>query len=126
MRGLLPLSRGRASGGPRAGVPFALAAGLALALTAGACSTPESSRGAGEEATAAGSRPQSGAHGETGRKLPWWRLSQYSRKPGVLTPKEMQERRPGLFSGKEGAFVLYREGERDSSDDPTKPTKVRR
>ena len=97
---------------------------LALALTAGACASPDRGQGTGDRAARAGSPPQSGAQGETRKKLPWWRLSQYSRKP-FLTPREKQERRPGLFSGKDGEFVLYRMGEANSSDS-TKPSKVRR
>lgn len=60
------------------------------------------------------------------RKKPWWWLSQYSRDTGLkpIEPDAMQPGR-GLFSGKEGGFVLYRKGEGVSSD-PTKPTKVRR
>ena len=126
MSGLLRLlPRCRAFGGLRADAPFALAPALALALTAGACASPDRGQGAGEQAVRAGAPSQSGAQGETGKTLPWWRLSQYSRKPGFITPKEMQERRPGLFSGKDGAFVLYREGE-VGSPDSTKPSKVRR
>ena len=125
MFGLLRLLQGRASDGLRADAPFALALALALALTAGACaSSPDRGQGAGDRAARAGSPPQSGAQGETGKKLPWWRLSQYSRKP-FLTPREKQERRPGLFSGKDGEFVLFRVGEVDSPDS-TKPSKVRR
>ena len=85
----------------------------ALALAAGACAAPPAEKSAGGEREAA----------RAGQ--PWWKLSQYSRKPAVLSPREMQERRPGLFSGKDGEFVLYRKGEADSSD-PTKPSKIRR
>lgn len=42
------------------------------------------------------------------------------KRPGDLPPGK-----PGLFSGKDGEFVLYRKGEVVSSD-PTKPSKVRR
>ena len=97
------------------GLPLALAAGLAL--TAGACTTP-----AARQSSAAG------AEGEEAKpKKPWWRLSQYSRDTG-LKPIEPDALQPGggLFSGKDGEFVLYRMGERVSSDDPLKPTKVRR
>ena len=94
---------------------------MALALTAGACAAPSA-----EKSTADGAASRSAEKGEKGRTgQPWWKLSQYSRKPASLTPREMQERRPGLFSGKDGEFVLYRQGEADSSD-PTKPSKVRR
>ena len=116
MRRLL-LFRPRA-GRPRIlvrGLPLALAAGLAL--TAGACTAP-----AAQHSTAAG------AAGEEAKpKKPWWRLSQYSRDTGLkpIEPDALQPGR-GLFSGEDGEFVLYREGERVSSDDPTKPTKVRR
>lgn len=107
-----------------------LAAVAALALTVGACAGP--SAGGSAEATAragtgdaeAGPGSESGAEGE--KKRPWWRLSQYSRGPAYETPEERDMKRPGLFSGKEGGFVLYRQGEAGRSSDPTKPTKVRR
>ena len=97
------------------GLPLALAAGLAL--TAGACTTP-----AAQHSSAAG------AAGEEAKpKKPWWRLSQYSRGPSKpMRPGDLPPGKPGLFSGKDGEIVLYRKGEGDSSDDSTKPTKVRR
>ena len=114
----------------RAGIPLALAAGLAL--TASACMTPVAKNsgavgGAGERAAGAGPEYRSRAEGDQAkRKKPWWRLSQYSRSTGLkpIEPDAMQPGR-GLFSGKDGEFVLYRKGEADSSD-PTKPSKVRR
>ena len=108
-----------------------LAAVAALALAVGACAGPSaetSSAGAtarsGTGDAEAGHGSVSGAEGE--KKLPWWRLSQYSRGPAYETPEERDMKRPGLFSGKEGGFVLYRQGEAGRSADPTKPTKVRR
>ena len=93
-------------------IPAAL---VALALAAGACAGPapdKAAAGAGEKAQAA-------------EKQPWWRLSQYSRER-VLTPEERYRKRPGLFSGKDGEFVLYRKGEAGRSSDPSKPTKLKR
>ncbi|MCY3829527.1 MAG: hypothetical protein OXF89_10360 [Rhodospirillaceae bacterium] len=104
-----------------------LAAVAALALTVGACAGPSaetSSAGGSAEATARDGTGDAKAGGE--KKLPWWRLSQYSRGPAYETPEERDRKRPGLFSGKEGGFVLYRQGEAGRSADPTKPAKVRR
>ena len=110
---------------------LSLAAVAALALTVVACAGPsaetssaEGSAGGSAEATARAGTGDAEAGGE--KKRPWWRLSQYSRGPGYETPEERYRKRPGLFSGKEGGFVLYREGEAGRSADPTKPTKVRR
>ena len=98
-----------------AGVPLALAAGLAL--TAGACTAPAARQSGAAEAAGEEAKP----------KKPWWRLSQYSRGPSKpMRPGDLPPGKPGLFSGKDGEFVLYRMGERVSSDDPLKPTKVRR
>ena len=100
--------------------PAALAV---LAVAAGACAGPSAKTSA--EAAAGGGAKASAAQTQ---KKPWWRLSQYSRKSARKLPWELDGWRegPGLFSGEDGAFVLFREGERDSSDDSTKPTKVRR
>ena len=114
----------------RAGIPLALAAGLAL--TASACMTPAAKKStaagaAGERAAGVVPESRSRAEGaQVNRKKPWWRLSQYSRNTGLkpIEPDAMQPGK-GLFSGKEGEFVLYRKGEVGSSD-PTKPSKVRR
>ena len=98
-----------------------LAAVAALALTVGACAGPSA------ETSSAGATDRAGT-GDAGgeKKRPWWRLSQYSRGPAYETPEERDMKRPGLFSGKEGGFVLYRQGEAGRSADPTKPAKVRR
>ena len=42
-----------------------------------------------------------------------------------MRPGDMPPGRPGLVSGKDGEFVLFRKGEADSSD-PSKPTKLKR
>lgn len=114
----------------RVGLPLTLAAGLAL--TASACTTPAVEKSATAGSTgerAAGANPESRSRAEGNparRKKPWWRLSQYSRNTGLkpIEPDAMQPGR-GLFSGKDGEFVLYRKGEVGSSDS-TKPSKVRR
>ena len=103
-----------------------------MVLTAGACATPPAEKSsAGERAGAsakAGPGSRSGAGSGEGEKAkakkPWWRLSQYSR-PGAepVRPGDLPPGRPGLFSGKDGGFVLYRKGEADGS---SKPTKVKR
>ena len=88
------------------------AAAVLAALAVGACVTkdaPPSKAAVGKAQIA--EKP----------KQPWWRLSQYSRKPAILTPDEQFERRKGLF----GEIVLYRKGEANSSAS-TKPSKVRR
>ncbi len=98
------------------------AALVVLALAVGACAGPaaetSSKAAAGEGARASTAAKQ---------KKPWWRLSQYSRKSAHKSPWELDGWRegPGLFSKEEDGFVLYRQGEADSSD-PTKPSKVRR
>ena len=104
----------------------------ALVLTAGACATPPAEKSAGGTAGAsakAGPGSKSGAGGEEteGKKKPWWRLSQYSR-PGhkIMRPGDLAPGKPGLFSGKDGEFVLYRKGEAGRSSDPSKPTKLKR
>ena len=111
---------------------FALAAAVALVLTAGACATPpaeKSAAGGSAGATAkAGPGPQSGTGGEKaeGKKLSWLeRLSQYHREPKEK-PWVYGDVRPGkgLVGGEDG-IVLHRQGEGDSSD-PNKPTKVKR
>ena len=106
----------------------ALAAVAALVLTAGACATPSKEKSSLDGTAGSTARSGSGqaASEEAKPKQPWWRLSQYSRKPGFITEKERQERRPGLLSGKDGEFVLYREGEAGRSSDPSKPTKLKR
>ncbi len=108
-----------------------LAAVAALALTAGACATASGGKSPAEGAAVAtakaGPGATSGAGGEeTGKKKPWWRLSQYSRGPAYESREDRYRKRPGLLSGKEGGFVLYREGEAGGSSDPSKPTKARR
>lgn len=106
---------------PSAGL---IAVAVTLALAAAGCAAPSA------EKSASGAAGQIAAKGEPGKatgkkKLPWWRLSQYSRGPAFETREERYRKRPGLFSGKDGEFVLYREGEADSSNS-TKPSKVRR
>jgi hypothetical protein len=85
-------------------------------LAAGACAAKDapSKAAAGKAQTA--EKP----------KRPWWRLSQYSREPAALTPKEKFRRRPGLLSKDPDGFVLYRQGEAGGSPASDKPTKVRR
>ena len=109
-----------------------------LVLTAGACATPPAEKSAaGERAGAAakagpGSRSGAGSDkAEEDRKarakLPWWRLSQYSRKVDYRPKVHGAVRSgPGLLSGKEGGFVLFRKGEAGGSSDSGKPAKVRR
>ena len=102
---------------------LSFAVATALVLTAGACATSPAEKSAAGEAAGATAK----AEEEKGkRKKPWWRLSQYSRDTG-LKPIEPDGMRPGpgLFSGKEGGFVLYRKSDLPSSD-PSKPTKVKR
>lgn len=99
-----------------------LLAAAALALTAGACAAPSA-----EKSAADGVASRSAEKGEKGRAgQPWWKLSQYSRKPTAQGsyPGDVRPG-PGLLSDDEDGFVLYRMGEADSSD-PTKPSKVRR
>ena len=106
---------------------FPLLAVAALALAAGACAAPPAQTSAGE----AVSGPKSGdgeerAAARAGQS--WWqRITRPRREPGEK-PWVYGAVRPGkgLLSDEEGGYVLYRQGEADSSDDPTKPTKVRR
>ncbi|MXW92156.1 MAG: hypothetical protein F4114_17460 [Rhodospirillaceae bacterium] len=100
-----------------------LVSAVALTLTAAGCATPPAEKSAGGAASGQAAGDANGAGG--GKKQPWWRLSQYSRTPAVLTPEEKFRQRPGLISGKEGGIVLYRQGEGGSSD-PSKPRKARR
>ena len=105
---------------------FILAAAAALVLTAGACATPSA------EKSAAGGSAEShakgpGAKDEKGKKPSWWqRLSKYHREPKEK-PWVYGDVRPGrgVLSNDEDGFVLYRQGEGESSS-PDKPTKVRR
>ena len=108
---------------------FQLLSAVALALTASACATPPaekySAAGAAGQAVKAG---QSKAKSEKARRMkPWWRLSQYSRKPNPDV-RRWGEIRPGngLLGGDEDGFVLYRKGEAGGSSDSGKPTKVKR
>ena len=113
-----------------------LAAAAALVLTAGACATPSAEKsaaggsaeshakgpGAKDEQADPGSRS-----GAKGKKPSWWqRLSKYHREPKEK-PWVYGDVRPGkgVLSNDEHGFVLYRQGEGDSSD-PGKPTKVKR
>jgi len=115
-----------------AGLPLALAAGLAL--TAGACMSPaakqsSAAEAAGERAARAPDRKTgSGEKGEkAGAKLSWWqRITQSHREPrekawvyGDVRPGK------GLLGDDEHGFTLLRKGE-GGSPDPDKPTKVRR
>ena len=118
-------AQGRPFGRLRAG--FTLAAAAALVLIAGACATPsaEKSAAGGSAETHAKDRGAKGDQAK-GKKLPWWRLSQYSRKPNPDI-RRWGDIRPGkgLLGNDEGGFVLYRQGEGNSSD-PNKPTKLKR
>ena len=111
-----------------------LAAAAALVLTAGACATPPAEKSAAG-GSAESHAKDSGAKGENpgsrsgaeGKKLPWWqRLAKYHREPKEK-PWVYGDVRPGrgVLSNDEDGFVLYRQGEGDSSG-PGKPTKVRR
>ena len=102
-----------------------IAAVAALVLTAGACATPSAEKSSAEGR--AGAAARAGGEETEGKKKPWWRLSQYSR-PGAepVGPGDIPPGRPGLFSGKDGEFVLFRGGDAGRSSDPSKPTKVRR
>ena len=102
-----------------------IAAVAALVLTVAACATPSAEKSSAEGR--AGASTRAGGEETAGKKKPWWRLSQYSRgtnKP--IRPGDLPPGKPGLFSGKDGEFVLYRKGEAFGSSDPGKPTKVRR
>ncbi|MXY40213.1 MAG: hypothetical protein F4027_17750 [Rhodospirillaceae bacterium] len=99
----------------RAGLPLALAAGLAL--TASACLSPaakqSSAAGAGDRAAKA--KPQS-----------WWQRITQSQDsgekpwhPGAVRPGK------GLLGNDEDGYTLYRQGEAGSSDS-AKPRKARR
>ena len=88
---------------------YRLLPALAIALTVG-CATPPAEKPAG---------------GAEGNKQPWWQLSQYSRGPVYETPEERYRKRPGVLSGEEGGFVLFRKGE-GVSGSRVKPAKVRR
>lgn len=114
MRPVLSLSKGV--------LPFAVAA--ALVLTAGACATSPAEKSAAGEIAGATAKAE---EGKGKHKQPWWKLSQYSRKPtaqgsypGNVRPGK------GLLGGDEDGFVLYRKGEADGSSDSGKPTKVKR
>ena len=110
----------------RAGLPLALAAGLAL--TAGACMSPAAKQGAAA-GTAGEPAAEAGSEGEkTEEKLSWWqRLARYHREPEEK-PWVYGDVRPGkgLLSDDEHGFTLLRQGEGPGPSDPTKPTKVRR
>ena len=98
-------------------LPLLAAAALVLTACAAAPSAEKSSAdGTGERAKARGEQP-------------WWKLSQYSRKPTAQGsyPGDVRPGK-GLLGGDEDGFVLYRKGEGVSSNPtkPTKPTKVRR
>jgi hypothetical protein len=105
-----------------------LAAAAALVLAAGACATPPA------EKSAAGGSAEShakdrGAKDEKakGKKPSWWqRLSKYHREPKEK-PWAYGDVRPGrgVLSNDDDGFVLYRQGEGQSSG-PGKPTKVKR
>ncbi len=101
-----------------------LAAAAVLVLTAGACATPSAETSSAEGR--AGATAKAGGEETEGKKKSWWRRhvgpSARQRRPGDIEPG-----RPGLFSGKDGEIVLFRKGEAPgSSDDPGKPTKLRR
>jgi hypothetical protein len=113
-----------------------LAAAAALVLAAGACATPPAEKsaaggsaeshakdpGAKDEKANPGSKS-----GAEGKKLSWWqRLSKYHREPKEK-PWAYGDVRPGrgVLSNDDDGFVLYRQGEGQSSG-PGKPTKVKR
>ena len=106
---------------------FVLAAAAALVLTAGACATPPAEKSAaGGSAEAHAKDPGSEDEKAKGKKLPWWKLSQYSPRK-EFKPWVYGDVRPGrgVLSNDEDGFVLLRKGEGQSSG-PDKPTKVRR
>ena len=107
-------------------VTLALAA--SLALTASGCMPPSAKNSSAEGAAPAAAARGEGERSESGgkKKLPWWRLSQYSREPKEK-PWIYGDIRPGkgLLSNGEDGYTLYRQGEAGSSD-PDKPSKVRR
>lgn len=101
---------------------------VALVLTAGACAVPSRENSSLDGTADVITGPGNGEAGskQVKRKKPWWRLSQYSRKPTAegSFPGNVRPGR-GLASGDEGGIVLLRQGEGRFSD-PSKPTKVRR
>ena len=108
---------------------FALAAAAALVLAAGACATPSAEKSAaGGTAESRAKDRGAGDEKAKGRKLPWWRLSQYSREADKKMPWELDGWRqgPGLLSKDPDGFVIYRQGEAGGSSDSSKPTKVKR
>ena len=105
---------------------FPLLAVAALALAAGACAAPPAQTSAGEAVSGPGSG--NGEHATARAGQSWWqRITKDDRKPGEK-PWVYGAVRPGkgLLSDDGDGFVLHRQGEGDSSDDSTKPTKVRR
>ena len=105
-----------------------LAAAAALVLIAGACATPSAEKSAaGGSAESHAKDPGAEDEKAKGKKPSWWqRLSRYHREPKEK-PWVYGDVRPGkgLLGNDEDGFVLYRQGEGESSD-PDKPTKVRR
>ena len=105
-----------------------LAAAAALVLAAGACATPPAEKSAaGGRAETHAKDPGSADEKAKGKKSSWWqRLSKYHREPKEK-PWVYGDVRPGrgVLSNDDDGFVLYRQGEGDSSD-PNKPTKVKR
>ena len=102
-----------------------LLAAAALVLTTGACAAPDRSSGRVGSAEKS-SAEVTGGSAKVRAGQPWWKLSQYSRKPtaqgsypGNVRPGK------GLLSDDEDGLVLYRKGEVGSSES-TKPSKVRR
>ena len=117
--------------GARAGLPLALAAGLAL--SAGACTTPAAKKtAAADRQVEAKAQAKNGAKNGArngraeGKPLSWWQRMTRSREGGEK-PWVYGDMRPGkgLLSDDEDGFVLMRKGEAGSSD-PAKPSKVRR
>ena len=92
-----------------------------MVLTMGGCATPSAEKSSAEGR--AGAIAKAGGE-ETQRGKTWRWLSQYIR-PGKepMRPGDLPPGKPGLFSGEDGEFVLYRKGEVGSSDS-TKPSKV--
>ena len=102
-----------------------LLAAAALALTAGACAAPDRSSGRAASAEKS-SADEAGGSAKARAGQPWWKLSQYSRKP-TAQGSYAGDVRPGrgLLSDDADGYVLYRKGE-VASPDSTKPSKVRR